>query len=173
MMLNKQIFCTHMKVLQGFFNKSWDEDIEAIVLKSYYDFLSSVPEADFEKGIESAIATLKFFPTAKELKELCYGGKTDEQRAFENLSIDSNQKQLTGYDDKEECRIAMENLNLLAACMKEGIPEKEIHAWMKQGKTLRSLLIKAKNAKKIIIEPEDYQEIAKKTIETWRIEDAS
>jgi hypothetical protein len=185
--LNKKTFCAHMIFLKDFFGKHWDDSTEAVVLKSYYDFLRTISEPDFEKGVETAIATLKFFPSAKELKDLCYGGKTDEQRAFERNSVNIEQKQLAGYDDIEDCRLARENLNLLAECLKDGIPQEAINEHLKAKKPLRSLLKEVKANKQIQIDlaefPEifsgmwgteqraataaDYQAIAKRTLELW------
>jgi hypothetical protein len=190
--LDKKVFGKQMTILLSFFNKQLEGDVLKMTFDAYYEHLQNVSDTDFAAGVKGAIATLKFFPTAKEIKDLCYGGKTKEQLAFERNSAISGQKQLTGYDDKEQCRVALENLNVLADCMKEGITSQEISEWTKLGKPLRSLLIKAKNSKKVVLDPEDYQEvftdlwtqekrvatpadyqvIARKTIEMWSKEDA-
>lgn len=185
-MLNKKTFGNKMQSLLTFFGKSFDGDILEITLNAYYEYLQNLSEEEFIVGVKTAIATLKFFPSAKELRELCYGGRTDEQRAFEKNSVNLHQKALAGYDDAEERRIARENLNLLAACMREGIPELKMLEYLKSGKSLRDLLKRKRDTKIDLSEEvqvfgdvwaeerrvtaDDYQRIASETTKRWKEE---
>lgn len=184
--LDKKVFGKQMQILLTFFSKEFEDDVKITVFDAYYSHLRLVENAQLVNGVRTAIATLKFFPTAKELKELCYG-MNDELRAYEYNSINIEQKQLVGYDDTEDCRLARENLNLLAECLKEGISQEVINEQLRAKKPLRSLLNQVKKRKQAQINlaefPEifsdawkteqraataaDYQAIAKRTLELW------
>jgi GH25 family lysozyme M1 (1,4-beta-N-acetylmuramidase) len=88
--LDRGLFCRRIEALQDFFDRDWDDATKALVLEAYYHFLRVVPEDQFESGVREAIATFKDFPTAKELRELCFD-KTDAQRAFEASSFNIEQ----------------------------------------------------------------------------------
>jgi hypothetical protein len=185
--LDKKVFGKQMQILLAFFGKEFEDEVKITVLDAYYNHLCSVENAQLVSGVRTAIATLKFFPTAKDLKELCYG-MSDELRAYEYNSINIEQKQLPGYDDTEDCRLARENLNLLADCLKEGISQEVINNHLRAKKPLRSLLKEVRERKQVQIDlaefPEvfsnawgseqraataaDYQAIAKRTLELWK-----
>jgi hypothetical protein len=113
--LDQQTFKAYMKVLEEHFNHKVSDETRLITRRAYWEVLKSCTPEEFEAGVCSAIASLNFFPSASRLKELCYGGKTEEQRAFEKNFAPKDAPQLESVEQKHPEIIEQnrDSLNLL------------------------------------------------------------
>lgn len=138
-LLDDDTFKTYMKVLEEHFNHNVSNETKKITRRIYYDALKQCTPEEFEAGVCSAIALLRFFPPVKTLKELCYDGKTEEQRAFEKNSAPSYAPQLESIEQKhpEILEQNKDSLNLLwkynSFLLQKGHSQQEVILMAKNG----------------------------------------
>ncbi len=178
--LSAEVFKNYLTALQEHFRCQGSEITLQIVRASYWDFLKVCSDEEFKIGVKSALARCKFFPAAQELKELCFDGKTDEQRAFERNSV-SVAGLLTPGDDKADCQINLDNFKLIGFAQKLGIDDEAIRDCLFNKRSLRELIMLQKPhldpsdygsvlpelGERKIPTTEDFRKIAEATLKLW------
>ena len=179
--LSAEVFKAYLTVLQEHCRYQVSELALQVVRASYWEVLKVCSDDEFERGVMSAIASCKFFPTAQELKELCFNGKTDEQRAFDRNSVT-----VAGYiapgDDKADCQINLDNFHLIGFAQKLGIDDETIQDYLFNKRSLRELIMRFKPhldpsdygsvlpeiGERKIPTTEDFRKIANNVIDLWK-----
>lgn len=144
-MLDKEIFKSRMTILEEHFRYQVAESTLRIVRATYYETMKNLSEEEFETGVCGAIASLNFFPSASKLKEFCYGGKTEEQRAFEKNSALKDTQKLESFEQKhpEILEQNKDSLNLLwkynSFLLQKGHSQQEVILMAKNG-SIRDVL---------------------------------
>lgn len=159
--VDAETFKGYMSILEEHYRCGVKNNVSEGLVKirrlGYWDALKGCSAQELQDGVVTAISTCKFLPAARELKELCYGGKSDELRAFEeNSKAAKIAGYLPGRDDSEELKLNVENWNLIAVARKYGIPKEQILDCVQNKKSLREVILLNNQ---IQINPEDYQGI--------------
>lgn len=196
--LNREVFDAGFATLRDRFRTQFNPETQRLTSNAYYELLKWVDLEDFRKGIKNAMA-LEFFPSASKLKELCYDGKTEEQRAFEKNSAPKDAPQLESVEQKhpEILEQNRDSLNLLwrynSLLFEKGHSQKEIIAMARDGSIAHVLrkyfdIDKPEHMERLLLDEvaerlplekqksrafQDNRENALKLIEKWKEEGAS
>ncbi len=189
--INNEQFKEYMAILEEHYrcgvNNSVSEELVKMRRLGYWEMLKECDVVELRTGVINAISTLKFLPSARDLKELCYGGKSDELRAFEkNNKAAKIAGYLQGRDDSLELKLNIENWNLIPLAYKCGISKAQILDCVKNGRSLKEIILAARNPQidadnykeicgdlfsgKRAATADDYKEIARNALQTWKEE---